>query len=721
MALKRAAPGALALLLVASTALMGRSVQATGTTIVVNTAADTAHGCAGNGEGTCSLRDAITFANLNPGHDTIAFDIPGTGIHNLRPTSPLPSLTDSDGATLNGYTQEGARPNETGPGTDAMVRIEIDGVNVPGNVSGITIESNANTIRGVSFIHFGGAGIRVKSGFGNNIFGNFSGMDASGVEGPNARGIIVDAGVIATTIGSPNLADRNIISGNLAVGIQVQGNGTANTLISNNVIGANYSGLLAMPNLGPGILILDGAADTVVGGDADNANLIAYNQTGVAVDSATTIRNRVIGNIIRTNTGLGIDLGNNGITPNDEHDGDAGPNSLQNKPELLQALVSATNGQLAITGKQDSNPFAGPNRLDFYLSDDVAGSHGEGRLWLGYEPSAGVGEFNFATDAFEPLAEVDAGDIVTATATSIDGTSEFAVNLAVIANSKPVANAGSNQAALPKQVVTLNGSGSNDPDARPKTLTYQWTQTGGKPVLLSDSTVASPTFTPTQGGQYKFELVVFDGLDYSAVSTVTVSINDATPPSAIPQSVNAVGGETKSIRLTATDVESTSFIFKIVNQPLVGSIISINELTGVVLYSPPTGYNGLGSFTFTASDGINTSQPATVTITVKAGVAIETGILPSTATGRPFKFQLIASGGNGNYTWSYTGGIIPPGMTFGANGQLLGVPTEPGNYQFGVQVVDGNGLQAQRQVLLTVSPAALRPFRLFTMMAAGDQ
>jgi hypothetical protein len=44
-----------------------------------------------------SLRQAILDANANPGFDTIAFAIPGGGLHTIQPLSALPVLTDSAG------------------------------------------------------------------------------------------------------------------------------------------------------------------------------------------------------------------------------------------------------------------------------------------------------------------------------------------------------------------------------------------------------------------------------------------------------------------------------------------------------------------------------------------------------------------------------------------------------------------------------------------------
>ena len=56
-------------------------------------------------------------------------------------------------------------------------------------------------------------------------------------------------------------------------------------------------------------------------------------------------------------------------------------------------------------------------------------------------------------------------------------------------NSAPIANAGADQTVLQRSRVTLDGTGSSDPDG--DSLTYTWTQTGGPTVAITNS--RSPT------------------------------------------------------------------------------------------------------------------------------------------------------------------------------------------------------------------------------------
>ncbi|MDZ7796052.1 MAG: PKD domain-containing protein [Candidatus Marinimicrobia bacterium] len=76
----------------------------------------------------------------------------------------------------------------------------------------------------------------------------------------------------------------------------------------------------------------------------------------------------------------------------------------------------------------------------------------------------------------------------------------------------PVANAGGNQMVATGATVTLDGSGSSDPDNNIDT--YQWTQFSGPTVSLSNANSATATFTaPSTDADLSFELLVTDETD----------------------------------------------------------------------------------------------------------------------------------------------------------------------------------------------------------------
>ena len=79
-------------------------------------------------------------------------------------------------------------------------------------------------------------------------------------------------------------------------------------------------------------------------------------------------------------------------------------------------------------------------------------------------------------------------------------------------NEPPVADAGADQNARPGDVIVLDGSGSSDPDD--DIVSFHWTQTGGPPVSISDTTAVSPTIEipldMQPGSVLTFKLTVSD-------------------------------------------------------------------------------------------------------------------------------------------------------------------------------------------------------------------
>jgi ELWxxDGT repeat protein len=101
-------------------------------------------------------------------------------------------------------------------------------------------------------------------------------------------------------------------------------------------------------------------------------------------------------------------------------------------------------------------------------------------------------------------------------------------------NQPPVADAGENHTVQEGSPVTLHGGGSFDPDSDP--LAYQWAQSAGPEVSLSDPAAAEPTFTApavcAAGETLVFQLVVSDGTAASGPDTVSITVFPANQPPA---------------------------------------------------------------------------------------------------------------------------------------------------------------------------------------------
>jgi ACT domain-containing protein len=96
-------------------------------------------------------------------------------------------------------------------------------------------------------------------------------------------------------------------------------------------------------------------------------------------------------------------------------------------------------------------------------------------------------------------------------------------------NKAPVANAGIDQTVNEKVQVTLDGSGSSDPNA--DALTYLWTAPAG--IVLNSATVAKPTFTApdvTTDQTLTFSLTVNDGKVSSTADEVVITVKNISLP-----------------------------------------------------------------------------------------------------------------------------------------------------------------------------------------------
>ncbi|MGH7595926.1 MAG: PKD domain-containing protein, partial [bacterium] len=93
-------------------------------------------------------------------------------------------------------------------------------------------------------------------------------------------------------------------------------------------------------------------------------------------------------------------------------------------------------------------------------------------------------------------------------------------------NESPVAHAGPDQTVAAGVLVTLDGTGSSDPNNQ--TLTFQWTQISGVAVTLNNPAMAQPTFIAPSivtGVVLGFQLQVSDGA-LAARDTVTITVLD---------------------------------------------------------------------------------------------------------------------------------------------------------------------------------------------------
>jgi hypothetical protein len=237
------------------------------------------------------------------------------------------------------------------------------------------------------------------------------------------------------TIGGTSPDDRNLISGNGFLGIEISSNSTGDNVVQGNLIGTQKNGTSALGNSGLGVYV-DATDNTIGGTGLGEANVIAFNGgDGVFVEfvGVANTGNRISGNPIFSNGELGIDLRGGtedaaGATANDPKDPDTGANDLQNKPVLTSAKT--VGGTTTIQGKLNSTP-SDPFVVEFFSNPS---GENEGKKFIGNKAVSTNSNGN-VTFSFSPSQAVAAGQRITATATdSVDGdTSEFSAPRTVVA------------------------------------------------------------------------------------------------------------------------------------------------------------------------------------------------------------------------------------------------------------------------------------------------
>ena len=442
------------------------------------------------------------------------------------------------GNVLSGNTGANAYGIQISSSSGNQVQGNIIGLNaaatakIQNDAGGIIIlGGSANTIGGTTAAARnvvsgnGGAGMIILSDL-TQVKGNYFGTNGTGSAalGNGASGILINGGD-NNTIGGTTAADRNIIGGNGNGGISIAFSADNNT-VQGNFIGTDVSGVNNLSNgsVFPNVLIINSINNIIGGTAAGSGNLIAFSQgPGVSV---TGTGNAILGNSIFSNSDLGIDLGADGPTPNDNCDGDSGANNKQNFPVITTVTPGASTTTIAGTINSTANT---QFRIEVFVSDSCDPSgNGEGKVFLGTANATTDGTCNGSFQLVVGNASLT-GTVVTATATDPNGnTSEFSscVPLGiptanVVQFSSPTYSV---TEACTSVAITVNRSGDTSGSATVKYATSDVTASERRDYITGLGTLS---FAPGETSK-TIAILINDDSYVEGPETFTISLSNPT-------------------------------------------------------------------------------------------------------------------------------------------------------------------------------------------------
>jgi uncharacterized repeat protein (TIGR01451 family) len=653
--------------------------------------------------GTGSLRQAILDANTGSvciAPCTISFNLPG-GQLTITPATSLPAITATsvtiDATTQTGYsgtplvTLDGStNPNpstglELSGGHDAVEGLSI--VSFEG--AGITIDTSGNDIISGNYIglHADGAtpgantgdgifvttannaiggttaaarnvasgnlgsGIVLKgtSATANTVRGNYAGLNAAGTSNVanHTDGIEILTGASNNTIGGTTAGERNVISGNNNAGIAITCSPTncIGNVISGNFIGTDAAGTASIGNAIGLHLGTSVTSNTIGGTAAGSGNTILSTTTGITFDGPGDA-NAFLGNTITGNSGMTIDLGNDGATANDAGDSDTGPNELQNKPVFVDAAIAGSTLTAHVNVDSASVANTAGLRVELFKSD-ASGIH----------TLAFVASQCFAGNALNGSAmtvnspPVVAGDKLVATATSYtdgacstiaDGTSEVSPAVTITTCTPPAAT-------ITPGGPTTFCTGGNVTLTASSGASYQW-RNFGTPIIGANA----QQYVATSAGSYTVTITNIGGC--SATSSATsVTVNNTVNVSISaggPTTFCAGGNVTLTANPSGGSGTFASYQWSLNGSPIGGANASTYAATAA------------GSYTVTVADSAGctgTSAPQSVTVNTPPSATINAPA--STCANSAGNVASIASPvGGATYTWSLTNGTLTSGQ-----------------------------------------------------------
>jgi hypothetical protein len=211
-----------------------------------------------------------------------------------------------------------------------------------------------------------------------------------------------------------------------------------------------------------------------------------------------------------------------------------------------------------------------------------------------------------------------------------------------------------------------------------------------------------PTGTPTNNGNYPFDIEVNDSQNLPTGDSYTINVTAPLTISSTSPLLRGVVGSSYTQTITATGGAAPR-TFSTSGLP---AGLSIDPASGIISGTPTTATTAAVTFSVTVNDNGGRTFTKTFTLNIDEPLAIITTNLNAATAGVTFTTQtLAASGGMAPLTWSITKGSLPPGLVMTTGGVISGTPLISGGALATITIKDAYNRSVNRTFAMDVAAA----------------
>lgn len=370
-------------------------------------------------------------------------------------------------------------------------------------------------------------------------------------------------------------------------------------------------------------------------------------------------------------------------------------------------IINPVDGSTLPAGKKD-NVYSPPSAQIVTVSGNTgAVTFSQTGLPTGMNIDTSTGEISGT-----PTVALEAGTVTVTAVDSVTSTSAT-YTITILGDSENLVNITTPSDGSTLSTANQFQSYSQDVNAQNGRTPYTWSASGLPSGMSIDSSTGEILGVPTQSGTFNsISVTVRDAINgsdtvgYSLTVNATTQLLTINSPNVFELPDGQVGTTYSSAIFQATG-GSGNYEWEGTSLP---NGMVIDPGSGALLGNPTE--SGVFDITVTVTDLDNPSRQGDrdYRLTINGGssggalqiVSPSSSTLPVAALNSSYSVTIVATGGNGIYTWSATN--LPTGLSIGSSsGTINGTPTITGTFSVTVRVQDTNGNATTRVYTLTVN------------------